>query len=236
MKKRIIGAIYVLAWFGGGLFLCSGKFFTPIVFGWLVLAFAELYVGKRFFFAGGHVGNPAYEECLPFAQAILALAMCCCILCEDYRIIALAVIACFVSDTCGLLVGKLLGEHNKVSALKNISPNKSVAGFIGAIIVSAPINYFVAVLLGLHESVPVPSLVAFAAMSGAFAAGGDLLGSATKRYLGVKDSGKDLAKFPIIKYLEKPLLGGHGGYYDRMDSVCIEIVVAWIMLGLKASP
>ncbi|MBR1939577.1 phosphatidate cytidylyltransferase [Candidatus Saccharibacteria bacterium] len=235
MKARIIGALYVLLFFGLGFFWKGEIFFRPIIIVWLVLAAAELYVSD--FLVGGKSGaNPKFASSVAFAQCFILLAIITCALTEDYRVLGLAVAACFVSDTCGFIIGKLFGKGNKVSALREISPNKSIAGFIGAIAIAAPLVYVIALLLSLNESYGTARIVVFAGMAGFCAATGDLIGSASKRALGVKDSGEDLAKFPIFRFLEKPLIGGHGGYYDRMDSICAVLVLAWTIFHDIAPP
>ncbi len=122
-----------------------------------------------------------------------------------YVLLALG-IAC-MSDTGAYFCGKYFGK-NKLCP--EVSPKKTIEGFIGGIIVCAlsmiliaaifnnfifsekhQINYVLIVILGLVGS-PISAL-------------GDLCFSAIKRKCGVKDFGS--------------LMPGHGGVLDRFDSV-----------------
>lgn len=106
------------------------------------------------------------------------------------------------SDTFAFLIGMAFGRNNK--GIIKASPNKSVAGFIGALAIPAligmgaaiifsefHINGFLGFLLGLITS--------FAGCVG------DLIESTFKRAASVKDSGK--------------VVMGRGGIMDTIDSI-----------------
>lgn len=104
-----------------------------------------------------------------------------------------------LNDVAQYLWGKSFGKHKIVP---KVSPNKTVEGFLGGMLTTAVI----ASILG-----PWFTLMNWwqAFIAGLFigAAGfcGDVVMSAVKRDLGVKDAGK--------------LLAGHGGILDRLDSL-----------------
>ena len=75
-------------------------------------------------------------------------------------------------------------------------------------------------LLGIEFS---PQSISYLAIGGVVAEIGDLIGSATKRQLGIKDSGDGLCHLPVFRIIEYPLRG-HGGYLDRLDSVSLGIL------------
>ncbi len=104
-----------------------------------------------------------------------------------------------LNDVAQYLWGKAIG---KTKAAPSVSPNKTVEGFLGGLgstlvlavllaPVLTPFDIFTALLAG--------AIIAFAGFFG------DLVISALKRDLGVKDAGS--------------LLPGHGGVLDRLDSL-----------------
>lgn len=116
------------------------------------------------------------------------------------------------NDTFGYLVGVLLGKH---PLAPKISPKKSIEGFVGSVIFTMiggaltfhywlHFHWWIGVLVGLF--------IVFTATSG------DLVESAMKRDLSLKDMGT--------------LLPGHGGALDRLDSVLFSAPALWLALEL----
>ena len=116
------------------------------------------------------------------------------------------------NDTFGYLVGVLLGKH---PLAPKISPKKSIEGFVGSVIFTMiggaltfhywlHLDWWIGVLVGLF--------IVFTATSG------DLVESAMKRDLSLKDMGT--------------LLPGHGGALDRLDSVLFSAPALWLALEL----
>jgi phosphatidate cytidylyltransferase len=116
------------------------------------------------------------------------------------------------NDTFGYLVGVLTGRHPLVPA---ISPKKSWEGLIGSILFTClggalsfhyilDLQWWIGVLVGL--------MIVFTATTG------DLIESAMKRDLSLKDMGS--------------LLPGHGGMLDRLDSVLISAPALYLALEL----
>jgi phosphatidate cytidylyltransferase len=103
-----------------------------------------------------------------------------------------------INDVLQFTWGKLLGKH-KIIPL--VSPNKTWEGFIGGVISTTIIGYFLCFLTPLS-----PLQAAFAsfmvAVSGFV---GDIVISAVKRDIGLKDTGTTIP--------------GHGGLLDRIDSL-----------------
>lgn len=105
-----------------------------------------------------------------------------------------------INDVMQFIWGKLIGKHK---ILPKISPNKTWGGFIGGLISSVFIGYLMSFLTPLnHWQVIVVSF---------FIAGvgfvGDVVVSAIKRDMGVKDMGQGIP--------------GHGGVLDRIDSLAL---------------
>jgi phosphatidate cytidylyltransferase len=105
------------------------------------------------------------------------------------------------NDTFGYLVGVLIGRHPLVPA---ISPKKSWEGLIGSIIFTSlggALSFHYILDLQWWIGIVVGLMIVFTATSG------DLIESAMKRDLSLKDMGS--------------LLPGHGGVLDRLDSVLL---------------
>lgn len=107
-------------------------------------------------------------------------------------------LATWIADTSAYGVGRLIGSR---PLAKKISPNKTIEGFVGAIVINVIIFSFLIwmPLLTFYER------VIFAASISVLATLGDLVESSIKRGAGVKDSGT--------------LIPGHGGFLDRFDSM-----------------
>ena len=133
---------------------------------------------------------------------------------------ALVIIVCVLSDVGAFTFGKTIGKH-KVGFLRQVSPNKTWEGYLGGYIFAL----FAIVLAPAFIGVKLTSTeVCFILVGGLVAEIGDLLGSASKRRLGVKDSNEELMNYPFFRILEYPI-EGHGGYLDRVDSLALGLVV-----------
>jgi phosphatidate cytidylyltransferase len=103
-----------------------------------------------------------------------------------------------INDVMQFTWGKLLGKHK---IMPKVSPNKTWEGFLGGIICTTIIGYFIRFLTPLndYQALIVSFIIAIAGFSG------DVVMSAIKRDIGVKDTGS--------------LIPGHGGILDRIDSL-----------------
>lgn len=112
----------------------------------------------------------------------------------------------FGNDSLAWLFGKYLGRRRNIV---EVSPNKSLAGFLGGSIGSIAAAF---ITLGLLDAAPHAGAAALVALSVALGAGmaffviaGDLFESALKRAAGAKDSGF--------------IVPGRGGLLDSFDSL-----------------
>ncbi len=123
-----------------------------------------------------------------------------------YRaIVILLVLAVEMNDVFAFICGKLFGRHQ---LCPQTSPNKTVEGAIGALLLTTAL----VLVLGrfVFAGTPVsafPQLALLGLMIGGLGQLGDLLMSAIKRDLGLKDMGA--------------LIPGHGGLLDRFDSLLL---------------
>lgn len=120
----------------------------------------------------------------------------------------------WAADTAAYLGGRSIGGPKLWPA---VSPKKTWAGFITAILSAGLIGAVAAFLLA-HEN---PTLLILTSIGfGIVSQMGDLVESALKRGFGVKDS--------------SDLIPGHGGFLDRMDSVVAVALVAALVALLYA--
>jgi len=118
----------------------------------------------------------------------------------------------WTNDTFAYIVGKNFGK-NKL--YERISPNKTVEGFIGGMVFSCIAGYFI---YYFTHYLNFQSWLGMAIILSVFGTLGDLIQSKFKRQAGVKDSGK--------------LMPGHGGLFDRLDSIIFSspFVYAYLLI------
>lgn len=102
-------------------------------------------------------------------------------------------------DSGAWLTGKLFGKRK---LCPNISPNKTIEGFIGGVIISGILS---SSLYYFYYSGVSLSIVLFFIILSIISHSGDLTQSLIKREYNIKDSSN--------------LIPGHGGVYDRIDSL-----------------
>jgi phosphatidate cytidylyltransferase len=112
-------------------------------------------------------------------------------------------------DAMQYCVGKLFGKH---PILPLISPKKTWEGLIGGLLITSLLGAlaFSLSLLSFQEGFFLTALICF---SGFWS---DVMMSAIKRGLGIKDYGQTLK--------------GHGGLLDRIDSLLLALPLAYISL------
>lgn len=118
-------------------------------------------------------------------------------------LVFLAFIGAWLPDTVAYFAGNLFGKRKLIP---EISPNKTVAGSIGAFI-GAIAFYLIygSVLSALGFNVNFIRLLILSVICGAVSQIGDLSASVMKRTFNIKDFGN--------------LIPGHGGLLDRIDSL-----------------
>ncbi|RNC86095.1 MAG: phosphatidate cytidylyltransferase [Balneola sp.] len=103
-----------------------------------------------------------------------------------------------INDVLQFTFGKIFGKHK---IIPSISPNKTWEGFLGGLISTTVIGYFLSFLTPLSGfyAAFASFLIAFAGFSG------DIVLSSIKRDIGIKDTSDTIP--------------GHGGILDRIDSL-----------------
>lgn len=122
-------------------------------------------------------------------------------------------ISCWVCDSFALFGGMAFGKH-KIAP--EVSPKKSVEGCLSGLVASAAAGVLIYYIPGLVSGIPLWLCVFTCAVSSTLGQIGDLAESLVKRMIGTKDF--------------SDLIPGHGGAFDRMDSLMFAIPAAYICL------
>lgn len=133
-----------------------------------------------------------------------------------YLIILLAMI--WVFDSCSYLFGKLSGKlFDRHLLISQVSPNKTIEGFIGGSISLLLVNLIIYNYIDIvHNNFPILSWLFMSLIIIIFAQFGDLFESMLKRIFNIKDTGN--------------IIPGHGGLYDRFDSLISSAPIYYFML------
>ena len=118
----------------------------------------------------------------------------------DYQLILSVFIIMWTNDTFAYLVGKKFGKRK---LYEKVSPKKTIEGFLGGFIFSLLVGillYFMTT-----HNLTILQWITLASIIVVFGTLGDLVQSQFKRFVNIKDSGN--------------ILPGHGGIYDRLDSI-----------------
>ncbi len=122
--------------------------------------------------------------------------------------VVLALCAAWISDTGAYFAGTFFGRKK---LCPEISPKKTVEGFIGGIAADIVVMFLASAIYGMIAGVHVNFLwlIFTAAVCSVTGVLGDLCASLIKRQRGIKDFGK--------------IMPGHGGVMDRFDSALFTI-------------
>jgi phosphatidate cytidylyltransferase len=130
---------------------------------------------------------------------------------QYYVLPMLVIVSIWINDTMAYVVGSFIGK----TPLSVVSPKKTWEGTIGGAVLAV----VAVVLLGKAlTDLSYQTLVIVSATAAITGTIGDLIESKFKRMAGVKDSGN--------------ILPGHGGFFDRFDSLLLAGPCVWLMLTL----
>ncbi|HET9260867.1 MAG TPA: phosphatidate cytidylyltransferase [Acidimicrobiia bacterium] len=125
--------------------------------------------------------------------------------------ILFVVIVVASNDMGGYFVGRSFGRRRLAPT---VSPNKTVEGFIGGLLLAAVVASVLAVFPP-WENIGIAKALVSAGLISLFAPLGDLAESMVKRNLGVKDMGS--------------VLPGHGGMLDRIDGFLFAVPAIYVL-------
>lgn len=135
---------------------------------------------------------------------------------DGAQLLFIPLLATWVTDMFAYLAGRAWGKD---PFFPDISPKKTRQGAIGGIVAGTLTVLILGTIFGMH---PVWAFVGGLIIA-LLTTAGDLTESLIKRNLGVKDSGT--------------LIAGHGGVFDRLDSMFIPLTFAYffftLVLGYK---
>ena len=114
-----------------------------------------------------------------------------------------------MTDTFAYFVGRRFGRHK---LMPKTSPKKTIEGSLGGIAGSI----IACIIFGLIFKLPIGVMVIISLFGSIIAQMGDLIASAIKRYVDIKDYGK--------------IIPGHGGVLDRFDSVLLVAPYVYFLL------
>lgn len=139
---------------------------------------------------------------LLFVVVYVSIFMSSAIKIKDVRYLYMLYIIAWGTDTFAFIFGASIGK-TKIKFLEEISPNKTIEGFIGGIIGAVILNTIYVTRVGLNNNMIL--LVVFTIILSILSEIGDLVASFIKRKSKIKDYGN--------------LIPGHGGILDRFDSI-----------------
>lgn len=120
----------------------------------------------------------------------------------------------WVADSAAYYSGKYLGKRK---LCPTVSPNKTIAGAVGGFLGSTIwCGLYGVIFASKGTNVDVIHFFLIGALCGIMGQFGDLVASAIKRFVGIKDYGN--------------LIPGHGGILDRFDSIMFNAAVVFYYL------
>lgn len=191
-------ALMAAAWFAGsGRWLASAAWAGVI--GWAVVALLLVRVES----GRGGAWHAAAKAAIGLLGVVLAWVLLTALhgSAQGAAWFLLFLALVWAADVSAYFAGRRYGRSRLAPV---ISPGKTWAGAWGAVAGSALVMLAGGVVLGM-EPTRLAALVALGVLSAAFSIVGDLFESLVKRQAGAKDS--------------STLLPGHGGLFDRLDSL-----------------
>jgi phosphatidate cytidylyltransferase len=179
---------------------------------WWLLAMLWM---KHYHFASDHDSHARAFKLLAGTLAVIpawcALGLIHASAPNGHRWLLLALVLVWAADSGAYFAGRYFGgKLFKRKLAPRISPNKTIEGLLGGLLLSLAVAMVGAMLIGARvDQLPAIGLVALATVL--FSVVGDLFESLLKRHVGAKDSGD--------------LIPGHGGVLDRVDSVLAALPV-----------
>ena len=215
LQKRILTSIIVLPL---SIFFITkgGDYIVSFLYATLILANYELFSAFKI------------KLTIIFLAVVLVIALLSILFLRNdtvssYILLIWIIILTICSDVGGYVFGKLF----KWKKLTKISPNKTISGVLGSFIFSIISVFLLSFIINFISSMNSdfflkPRYFILAVIFSLAAQVGDLTISYFKRLEKIKDTGK--------------LLPGHGGIFDRIDSLMFVVILAYIFYNLKLFP
>jgi len=215
IQKRIITSVIVLP-FSFFFIFKGGDYIVSFLYAILILGNYELFSTFK------------KKITIIFLDSVLVIALLSALhlrndTVSSYILLIWIIILTIFSDIGGYVFGKTF----KWKRITKISPNKTLSGVIGSVIFSLSTVLLLAIFVNIYGQVNIeilkqPKYYFLAIIFSLIAQLGDLCVSYFKRLEKIKDTGK--------------LLPGHGGIFDRIDSLMFVVIFAYILYSLKIFP
>ena len=212
LQKRIITSIVIFPLsiffvFKGGYFLLS----------FLLLAFFVANYGLFSVFKN--------KTTILFLDLILILSLFSIYHLRDENSVSFKLLVWFIILTvCSDIGGYSFGKLFKWKKLTKISPKKTLSGVLGSFLFSLSSVFIMEITIQSNSIIKwlEPKYFFIAIILSLTAQAGDLTISYFKRLEKIKDSGK--------------ILPGHGGIFDRIDSLMFVIILGFLLYNYKIIP
>lgn len=200
--QRILSALLIVTIVLGSIYLGQGAFLTLTLAIAVLMGFEWSDITKNKWKGLGliYILMPTYALTSLISQV------------QGAVIVTWLFITIWISDTAAFFIGSIVGGPK---LLPSVSPKKTWAGLVGALLGTLLWGVVFSVYLGNNYS---KQLITLTVITAILAQIGDLFESLIKRKCGVKDSSK--------------MIPGHGGILDRMDGLTFAAPVAAIVLKL----
>ena len=215
LQKRILTSIIVFP-FSIFFILKGGDYIVSFLYAVLILGNFEVFsVFKR-------------KLSIIFLDVILVISLLSILqLRNDTASSFVLLIWIIILTICSDIGGYTFGKIFKWKKFTKISPNKTVSGALGSFVFSLAsvflLGFVMELISGLDSDFFLKPKFFFLALIFSLSAQiGDLTISYFKRLEKIKDTGK--------------LLPGHGGIFDRIDSLMFVVIVANVLYSLKLFP
>ena len=160
-----------------------------------------------------------------FLDLILILSLFSIYQLRDYNFVSFNLLLWFIIVTiCSDVGGYVFGKIFKWKKLTKISPKKTLSGVIGSFLFSIASVFIMELTIKSNYVIKWldPKFFFIAIILSLTAQAGDLTISYFKRIEKVKDTGK--------------ILPGHGGIFDRIDSLMFVIILGFLLYNYKIIP
>jgi len=204
MFKRIVPAFI----YGSVFYICVLQ--KNIIFINILFTFFLIQLNVEFYNVTKKSQSILFQILIPIIYILLPI-----IIMQDiklkfgYNYLLFIILMTWINDMSAFFIGKKIGKRK----ISHISKNKTIEGFVGSLIVSILLCYYITLNLNIRLNLSPIFLGGIISISCNI---GDLIESSIKRKFNKKDSGK--------------IMIGHGGMLDRLDSLLLSAPIFYIIL------
>lgn len=223
LKQEIVDTLIICATYVATAFMGGGWPFRILIGFCFVMSIIEIYVNAAY--ADANKNNVSVIRCSLMTVVLMtaALAIFYKRLRPEQYVLWIGTVT--AANAGGLFFGRIFGKRRPFLT-RRISPNKTYAGYIGEALSSVIAGWLIIAIM----KIPLQTAAIYYASTGFVACViGDLLGSAAKRELGIKNSEENLLDKPVLGKIEKLMRSRHG-FLDCFDSASVAFIYFIILL------